>query len=351
MGRIAIIGLGLIGGSVGLALKRVEPENTTVVGYDARREVIGRAQRAGVIDETAMSVEHAVRGATMVVVATPIIAMRRVFRDMAPYLQDKCVVTDTASTKADVMKWAQQELPPHVYFVGGHPMAGREKAGLQEAEAELFDERPYCIVPSVDAVGGAVNALVGLVQAMGGKPFFLDADEHDAYVAAISHVPLLSSVALFNLARRSNAWPELANISGPAFKDLTRLASGEPELGHDIFVTNRENVLHWLQRYMAELQRISDLIESKEEEETLFRALAEARIEREQFMEKLPERVNNKLAVEMPKASEAFMSMMTGALWQERAKEAEEALKERRRDDVGEEARLRKQLIEENEDD
>jgi prephenate dehydrogenase len=132
-------------------------------------------------------------------------------------------------------------------------MAGREKAGLQEAEAEMFDDRPYCIVPSVDAVGGAVNAVVGLVQALGGKPFFLDADEHDAYVAAISHVPLISSVALFNLARRSNAWPELANISGPAFKDLTRLASGEPEMGHDIFITNRENVLHWLHRYMSEL--------------------------------------------------------------------------------------------------
>jgi prephenate dehydrogenase len=346
MGRIAIVGLGLIGGSIGLALKRAEPENTTLVGYDHSREIMGRAQRAGVVDEVTPSLPHAVRDATMVIVATPIVEVRRVFRDIAPHLQDKCIVTDTASTKGDVMRWAQQELPNHVYFIGGHPMAGREKAGLQEAEAELFDGKPYCIVPSVDAVGGAVNAVVGLVQALGAVPFFLDADEHDAYVAAISHVPLVSSVALFNLARRSNAWPELANISGPAFKDLTRLASGEPELGHDIFITNRENVLHWLQRYMTELQRLADLIESQDEEESLFRTLAEAQIEREQFLEKLPERTDAKLAVEMPSASDAFMSMMTGALWQERAKQAQEAIVERTRNSVENEAARRRRLME-----
>jgi prephenate dehydrogenase len=350
MGRIAIIGLGLIGGSIGLALKRAEPKDTTIVGYDDSREVMNRAQRSGVVDAIEPSPERAVREATMVVVATPIAAIRRVFRDIGPHLQDKCIVTDTASTKGDVMRWAKQELPERVYFVGGHPMAGRERAGLQEAEAELFDGRPYCIVPSVDAVGGAVNAVVGLVQALGAKPFFLDADEHDAYVAAISHVPLISSVALFNLARRSSAWPELANISGPAFKDLTRLASGEPELGHDIFITNRENVLHWLRRYMAELQRLSDLIESQDEEETLFRTLAEAQLEREQFLESPPERTDARLSVEMPTASDAFMSMMTGALWQERAKQAQDAIVERTRHSVENEAARRRRLMEDEDE-
>ena len=350
MGRIAIIGLGLIGGSVGLALKRAKPENTTIVGYDDSREVMNRAHRSKVVDEIEPSLERTVRDATMVVVATPIVAVRRVLRDIGPHLKDKCIVTDTASTKGDVMRWAKQELPSNVYFVGGHPMAGREKAGLHQAEAELFDERPYCIVPSVDAVGGAVNAVVGLAQALGARPFFLDADEHDAYVAAISHVPLVSSVALFNLARRSNAWPELANISGPAFKDLTRLASGEPEMGHDIFITNRENVLHWLRRYVSELDRIANMIESQEEDETLFRTLAEAQIEREQFLESPPERTEGRLAVEMPSASDAFMSMMTGALWQERAKQAQEAIVERTRNSVENEAARRRRLMEDEDD-
>jgi prephenate dehydrogenase len=349
MGRIAIIGLGLIGGSVGLALKRAEPKNTTVVGHDYDREIMGRALRSHVVDEVEPRLERAVHDATMVIVATPIVTMRKIFRDMAPHLQDKCIVTDTASTKGDVLRWAHEELPENVYFVGGHPMAGREKAGLHQAEAELFDDHPYCIVPSIDAAAGAVNAVVGLAQALGGRPFFLDADEHDAYVAAISHVPLVSSVALFNLARKSNAWPELANISGPAFKDLTRLASGEPELGHDIFLTNRDNVLHWLQRYMAELQRLSDLIESQDKEtEALFKTLAEAQIEREQFLEKLPARDESN-AVDIPSASDAFMTMMTGALWQERAKQAQDAIVERTNASMREEqVRRRRKLMDED---
>ena len=351
MGRIAIIGLGLIGGSMGLALKRAEPQNTTIVGYDDSREVMNRAQRSGVVDVTEPSLERAVREATMVVVATPIVAVRQVLRDIAPYLQDKCIVTDTASTKTDVMRWAQRDLPERVYFVGGHPMAGREKSGLHQAEAELFSDRPYCIVPSVDAVSGAVNAVVGLVQALGARPFFLDAEEHDAYVAAVSHVPLVSSVALFNLARRSNAWPELANISGPAFKDLTRLASGEPELGHDIFITNRENVLHWLRRYVGELERLADMIESQDEEEALFKTLAEAQIEREQFLERLPERTEGRLAVEMPTASDAFMSMMTGALWQEHAKKAQDLIVERTRNSARDEVSRRRRMMGDDDDD
>ena len=348
MGRLAIVGLGLIGGSIGLALKRAAPVNTTVVGYDENPEVMGRALKAGVVDEVERTLERAVKDATMVIVATPIVSMRQIFREIAPHLQDKCVVTDTASTKKDVLRWAKAELPHNVYFVGGHPMAGREKGGLHQAEAGLFDDRPYCIVPSVEAIEGAVNAVVGFAAALGARPFFLDAEEHDAYVAAISHVPLVSSVALFNLARKSNAWPELANISGPAFRDLTRLASGEPELGHDIFLTNRENVLHWLQRYIGELQRLSDLIEAESEEEALFRTLAEAQIEREQFMDRLPEREDARWAVEMPTASDAFMTMMTGALWQERAKQAQEAIVERTRERAREESMRRRKSLDDD---
>jgi prephenate dehydrogenase len=350
MGRLAIIGLGLIGGSIGLALKRAAPVNTTLVGYDEDPEVMGRALRAGVVDEVGRTLEGAVKDASMVIVATPIVTMRRIFRDIAPHLQASCVVTDTASTKRNVMRWAAEELPANVYFVGGHPMAGREKAGLQQAEAELFDGRPYCVTPSVNAVDGAVNMVVKFATAIGARPFFLDAEEHDAYVAAVSHVPIVSSVALFNLARKSNAWPELANISGPAFRDLTRLASGEPELGHDILLTNRENVLHWLQRYITELQRLADLIESESEEEALFRTLAEAQIEREQFLEKLPEREETRWVVEMPTASDAFMTMMTGAMWQERAKQAQEAIVERTRERAREESIRRRKSLDDDDD-
>ena len=147
---------------------------------------------------------------------------------------------------------------------------------------------------------------------MGARPFFLDAEEHDAYAAAISHVPLVTSIALFNLARKSTAWPELANMAGPAFRDLTRLASGEPEMAHDIFLTNRDNVLHWLRPLHRRAAAAGGPDRDRAEEEALFRALAEAQIEREQLPRAPPEREDSRWVVEMPSASDAFMTMMTG---------------------------------------
>ena len=331
MGKLAIIGLGLIGGSIGLALRRYQADNTEVVGFDTNQEVMGRALKAKVVNATAPTVELAVRDATMVIVATPIITIRKVFQSIAPHLQRGALVTDTASTKGDVLRWADEILPKTVYFVGGHPMAGKEKMGLHFAEAELFDEKPYAIVPAVDAVPGAVNAVVGFVEALGAKPMYFDADEHDSYVAAISHLPLLTSVALFNLARGSNAWPELASLSGSGFRDTTRLASGEAEMAHDIFLTNKDNVLHWLNRYIGELHKLSDLIENKEETQALFRTLTDTQMAREKYTEELPERDSPVKYMEVPSSTEAFMSMLTGTLWQQRAKEVTEALQEQTR--------------------
>jgi prephenate dehydrogenase len=332
VGKLAIIGLGLIGGSIGLALRRYDAENTEVIGYDTNREVMERALKAKVVNGIAPTPEHAVRDATMVIVATPIITIRKVFQSIAPHLQRGALVTDTASTKSDVLKWADDILPKTVYFVGGHPMAGKEKMGLHHAEVSLFDEKPYAIVPAVDAVPGAVNALVGFAEALGARPMYFDADEHDSYVAAISHLPLLTSVALFNLASGSNAWPELAGLSGPGFRDLTRLASGEAEMSHDIFLTNKENVLHWLNRYIGELHKLSDLIENREETQALFRTLTETQMARDKYLEELPEHESPLKHVDLPSSSEAFMTMLTGTLWQQRAKEVTEALQEQTRE-------------------
>ncbi|HLF78847.1 MAG TPA: prephenate dehydrogenase/arogenate dehydrogenase family protein, partial [Dehalococcoidia bacterium] len=188
MGKLAIIGLGLIGGSLGLALKRAEPIDTEVVGFDRDVDVGMRALKAGAITHLAPSLEAAVRDATLVVIATPILNVRRVFEEIAPVIGRGTVVTDTASTKGEVLRWARQILPRDVHFVGGHPMAGKEQSGMEAAEESLFDGRPYVIVPSVDAAPGAVNAVIGLAEAVGGVPYFQDADEHDAYAAAISHV-------------------------------------------------------------------------------------------------------------------------------------------------------------------
>ena len=331
MGTLAIIGLGLIGGSVGLALKRAEPVNTEVVGYDRDPEVTARAVEFKAVQRAAPSAAEAVKQATLVIVAVPTISVRKVFEEIAPHLNRGTVVTDTSSTKAEVMRWARDILPSGVHFIGGHPMAGKETSGPQAAEESLFDERPYCIVPSLDAGLGAVNAVVGLANALGAKPFFLDANEHDSYAAAISHVPLMASLALFNLAKGSAAWPELAAMSGPAFRDLTRLASGEPEMSHDIFLTNRDNLGHWLDRYIEELQKLRAMVDDREEgaSEALFRALVQIQMDRETFLMNPPKREDSMPDPDLPSTGESFMGMLAGSLWQNRAKEITDATEER----------------------
>jgi prephenate dehydrogenase len=328
MGKIAIIGLGLIGASLGLAIKRAAPADTEVVGFDRELENGATALKRGAVKHLARGIEGAVADASMVVVATPIVNVRKVFEEIAPLLKQSVVVTDTASTKEDVLRWAREILPANAHFVGGHPMAGKEQSGPWAAEEALFDGRPYAIVPSMNAGAGAVNAVVGLAEAVGAKPFFLDAHEHDAYAAAVSHVPLALSIALFNLARGSTAWPELASLAGPAFRDLTRLTSGSPEMAHDIFLTNREHVGHWLDRYIVELQRLADLIRV-DEGETLFRMIAEAQLERDNFITNPPRRKEPNLDPELPSSSESFMSMLTGSLWQQRAEDITKTITER----------------------
>ena len=326
MGKVAIIGLGLIGGSMGLAIRRAEPVDTEVVGYDRDARVAASAVQAGAVPKAARTVEEAVAGATLVIIATPVISIQKVLAEIAPRLQRGAVVTDTASTKLSVMGWAREILPPTVHFIGGHPMAGKEKSGPQAAEASLFDDRPYAIVPPKDAMPGAVSTVVDLVSAIGARPLFVDAEEHDAYAAAVSHVPLVSSIALFNLARGSAAWPELANMAGPAFHDLTRLAAGAPEMSHDICLTNRDNILHWLDRYVDELYRLRSLIEQSDAE-TLFRTLAETQLERESLLAGPPRRKEADVDVDLPSPGEAFTTMIAGG-WIRRSKEVADSLEE-----------------------
>src|SRR4030042_6677786 len=144
---IAIIGLGRIGGSLGLALKRAGLNHVEVAGYARNPDVAARAVRIGAVDRTGDGIAAAVDGADMVILATPTLAMREIMQQMAPHLKAGCSVTDTASTKVKVMEWAESYLPSTASFVGGHPMAGREHAGINFAEVDLFGGCRYCLVP------------------------------------------------------------------------------------------------------------------------------------------------------------------------------------------------------------
>ena len=206
MDRIAIIGLGLIGGSLGLALKGGGLAGVEIVGYSRRAEVALRAKGLGAVDRAEGDLASAVRDAGLVIIATPVLAIRDILLGIAPHLPGGCVVSDTGSTKARVLEWARECLPPNVDFVGGHPMAGRETSGLDDADASLFKGRIYCLVPAPGTGEGAVQSMVRVVESVGARPLFVDAAEHDLLAAGVSHLPLLLSAAFVSATTGSPSW-------------------------------------------------------------------------------------------------------------------------------------------------
>lgn len=332
MARLAIAGLGLIGASIGLALKRSGLKDLEIVGFDLEYGQTGKARRAGVIDVESRSLAGVGQGAAIVVVATPISEFPRVFEEIAGDLEPGTVVTDTASTKANVMRWAEELLPEGVSFVGGHPIAGKETSGLEAADAALFEGRPWAVVPSVRASEGAVQAVENLIQLVGAQPVLVDAAEHDSYLAAISHLPLVVAAALFSLAKDSRAWQDLAMLAGPGFRDTTRLASSNPAMGQDIVLTNRENILHWIDRYIEELRRYRALV-ADDAHEGLYQALLKVQVERNAFLERPPERERPGTDAEIGSAADRMMAFMLGEWALKRGKELEKIMERRESDE------------------
>ncbi len=258
--QLTIVGTGLIGASLGLALRQAHA-SYTIVGHDREHSEAGKAKRKGAVDRAEWNLPAAVEAADVVVVATPVQAVEQVFRDLAPYLKPGCVVTDTASTKAKVVDWAEEILPATVRFVGGHPMAGKETSGAEAADSGLFKGATWCLTPGSSADNAAIEEVASIARSTGARPFFVDPAEHDSFVAAVSHLPFLLSVGLVRLASESPSWRDLARVASSGFRDVTRLASGDPVMHRDICVTNRESILRWIEAYQAELSALAEAIE------------------------------------------------------------------------------------------
>lgn len=259
---IAIIGLGLIGGSLGLALGTADPKESPfgrarIIGYDANKQAMRTARGRLAIDEEAPSAAEAAGRAAIVIIATPVQAVREVMAEIAPHLRQGALVIDTASTKAQVMRWARELLPRTASFVGGHPMAGSEQSGIDAASIDLFKDAIYCLCPDPQARSEAVDTAQALVETIGAKPYYLDPEEHDAYVAGISHLPFLLSTALVEMTSRSPGWVEMQALAATGFRDVSRLASGDPTMHRDICLTNGPAITRWINdtiRFLVEVR-------------------------------------------------------------------------------------------------
>ena len=255
MQQITIIGLGLIGGSIGMALRRWSAANENalrIVGFDLDMDRQSLARRKGAVDDTAWSLVDAVHDADVVVVATPVGAMREIFADIAPHLKPNAIVTDTGSTKADVMEWAKV-FPPHVSFVGGHPMAGKS-ASLDAADPDLFQGATWVVSPGMHASETAIRNVLGLVAAVNAEPFFTDPVEHDSFVAGVSHLPMVVAAALVRTTTDDQAWRDMRSLAATGFRDTTRLALGSPEMHRDISMTNRQALSRWIGQLIDTLE-------------------------------------------------------------------------------------------------
>jgi prephenate dehydrogenase len=274
--RLALLGTGLIGGSLALDWQAAGAVRE-VVGWDVVPAAVGLALAEGIIQAAAASPEEAVAGADLVLVAAPVKATCDLAARLGPRLKSGQIVTDVASVKAPVLAAWERACSPGVEFVGGHPLAGSEKAGPQAARRGLFQGAAYVLAPGGNASARATELVAALVRLAGAAPVFLPAERHDALVAATSHLPHLSAVALVSAAA------ELAGgalgLSAGGFADTTRIALSSPVMWRDICLTNRDAILAALDCFSRRLAAVRALVAAGKaaQLEELFNVVRETR--------------------------------------------------------------------------
>jgi len=258
--RIAIIGLGLIGGSLGLALKQAGWQHAHITGYVRKSETGVSAIKAGAVDSFETDIRKTVSGADLVIITTPIFVIKDVFTEIAPCISPGCVITDAASTKKMVMQWAESILPSSVSFIGGHPMAGKEQTGIEAAEPGLFQGCTYCLVKGIHTTDAAMALTQDMVKTTGANSLLIDAAHHDKLVAGISHLPMLLSMALVQTTTQDKEWPLMAKLASSGYRDITRLASGSPAMHTQICLSNQEALSEWIDACILQLQELRGLV-------------------------------------------------------------------------------------------
>jgi prephenate dehydrogenase len=260
--QLTVVGVGLIGGSFALAARRAGIAER-VAGCDTR-EVLDRAIALGVIDGPDNSFDLGrTSEAGLVYLAAPVGSIVSFLRSRAKLLKPGTLVTDAGSTKREICRAARESLPENVSFVGGHPIAGSEKTGIEFASAELFSGSPYALVMGSDVDSNAADAVREIVSKFGAIPLEMTAEEHDRIVARISHTPQILSTALALAALRAGGARMLA-AAGSGFADMTRLARSRWSVWEDVCKTNGDEIVAALDEAISEIESVRAAISSGE---------------------------------------------------------------------------------------
>ena len=262
--KLVIFGVGLIGGSLALALRR-NIQHLHIVGIDRNADSLQTAIDLGVIDEMNPPAELAMRDADIIIIAALVAQTPNILKSIAPHLGPNTVITDVGSTKSDVIDYAAAILGDQFFqFVPGHPIAGAEKSGVTAARADLFDGKNIVLTPTAETAPESCRKVSEMWKQAGARVTEMSSGHHDQIFAAVSHLPHLLAFALVDdLASRPNA-EELFAFAAGGFRDFSRIAGSSPEMWRDISLANREALLSEIDAYQASLQKLRDLLEQRD---------------------------------------------------------------------------------------
>lgn len=265
--QVAIIGVGLIGGSLGMTLRRKGLADR-IVGVGRRVDNLKTAVELGAIDRYVADPQEGVRGADLVILATPVDTYERHLHEWAHCLVPGAIVSDVGSVKGPLVERSESALPAGVYFVGGHPIAGKEKTGVAAGSDQLFKGARCILTPTTRTDPTALERVRQLWEEAGSIVLTMDPYQHDQILGAVSHLPHAVAFALMNaLAElRDQQLPslDLVGHSGGGLRDTTRIAASSPEMWRDIFLWNRDNVVSYIDRYAQALEALKQLIKGGE---------------------------------------------------------------------------------------
>jgi prephenate dehydrogenase len=262
--RLCIVGVGLIGGSLARALKKAGAV-AEVVGAGRDVAHLEKAKSLGVIDSFETDISQAVNGCDMVVLAVPLGAMQAVFEKIAPVMSDEMVITDVGSAKGSVVEAAKQAFKtvPET-LVPGHPIAGTEKSGVEASFAELFENRRIILTPLVTSSSKAVSKVRSMWQACRAEVTETSIEHHDEVLAATSHLPHMLAYSLVDTLAKMDEKKEIFDFAAGGFRDFTRIASSDPNMWHDICISNKDALVMMIKKFTDDLQQLTKAIETND---------------------------------------------------------------------------------------
>ncbi len=257
--QITIIGLGLIGASLAMAIKKKRLP-VRIIGTSRRERTIKTALKRRMIDQGVPDPKKAVSGSDLVIIAVPISRMVHTLKMIAPHLKPGAIVTDVGSTKEMIVGAAEKIVPKGRFFVGGHPMAGSEHTGIDSARADLFEGNPYILTPTKKTNAAALLVLGSFLKRLNVRLIKLPPARQDTLVAGISHLPLAVAASLTSAICSFKDKGDFAAVASSGFRDTTRVASGDPILGLDLFATNKKAVLTMIRSFKRSLDELEENI-------------------------------------------------------------------------------------------